>query len=189
LDSEDAIVNLALYPAGYQPIPLVSDLTCDLIQAPFISLNVLESRVRSPTINRLRFDPIVLASRAHSSVADSSESGLLGSGSIVSSSIVDTSYRNSSARPARRGKDKAKKSEPTNKGTLKFIMNSYPNWGKALSHLRCMLRVAICRGDCPSLFLLVMSDYQAERAAVIHSVWPETLIRCNLQLKDLERGK
>ncbi|KAG2737060.1 hypothetical protein P692DRAFT_20823943, partial [Suillus brevipes Sb2] len=109
LDSEDAIVNLALYPAGYQPIPLVSDLTCDLIQAPFISLNVLESRVRSPTINRLRFDPIVLASRAHSSVADSSESGLLGSGSI------------------------------------------------------------------------------AERAAVIHSVWPETLIRCNLQLKDLER--
>ncbi|KAG1740714.1 hypothetical protein EDD22DRAFT_959141 [Suillus occidentalis] len=195
LDSEDTVVSLALYPAGYQPLPLVSDLTCDLTQAPFIPLNlamierrsVSDSRVRSPTINRLRFDPIALASRAHSSVADSSESGLLESGSIVSSSIVETSYKNSSARPARGGKDKAKKSEPANKGTLKFIMANYPNWGKALAHLRCLLRVAVCRGDCSSLFLLVMADFQTERAAVIQSIWPETLNLCDLQLNDLER--
>ncbi|KAG2086087.1 hypothetical protein BD769DRAFT_1396993 [Suillus cothurnatus] len=66
-------------------------------------------------------------------------------------------------------------------------MTRYPNWGKALSNLRCMVRVAVCRGDYSSLFSLVMADYVAERTMVIRSIWPETLIRCNLQQKDLER--
>jgi hypothetical protein len=195
LDSNDTVVNLALHPAGYEPIPTfppVSDLTFDLTQA-LIPLNsavfeprsILEPSARSPTVNRLRYNPITVASRAHSSTADSS----VGPGSIVGSSILETSYIGSSATPARGGNNNAKVSETTNKRTLKSIMTRYPNWGKALSNLRCMVRVAVCRGDYSSLFSLVMADYVAERTMVIRSIWPETLIRCNLQQKDLERGE
>ncbi|KAG2043241.1 hypothetical protein BDR03DRAFT_1005319 [Suillus americanus] len=191
----------------FMPLPMMSDVTFDLTQTSFIPFNsvmnqpdsVAELSVRSPTINRLHYHPTTITSRAHT--ADSSESGLVGTSSIVGSSILETSYMGSSAYPACGGDTNANTSNNTpgstgaqcsstqknEKLTLQRIMTRNPNWGKALANLRCMLRVVVCCGGCPSLFLLVTAEYASERKALIDSLWPETLTRCNLQQKDLEK--
>ncbi|KAG1853258.1 hypothetical protein C8R48DRAFT_675920 [Suillus tomentosus] len=188
-DSDGTAVHLALHPAGYEPIPHAVgfpalnftsfppalDLTFGLTQ-PFIPLNTA------------MVDP---RSILESSTADSSESGLVGPSSIFGSSILETSYIGSSAYPARGGDTdanisknltgstgtKRRTTQKTDKPTLSYIMTRYPNWRKALAYLRCMLRVAVCRGGHPSLFLLVTADYATERKALIISLWPETLVR------------
>lgn len=173
------------------------DITFDLTQTPFIPQDpgmvaprsIFELSVRSPAVNRLRYNPIAVTSRAHSSTADSSESGLVGSSSIVDSSIVETSYMGSSAPPANGGDAKANSTGAKRKLTLTNIIADYPNWGKALSTLRCMLRVLVCCGDSPNLFLLVMADYATERKALISSLWSDTLIECKLEKKDLEKSE
>ncbi|KAG2135618.1 hypothetical protein BD769DRAFT_1385500 [Suillus cothurnatus] len=196
----------------FMPLPMMSDVTFDLTQTvtmsfiPFNSVmnqpdSVTELSVRSPTINCLRYHPTTVTSRAHSSTTNSSESGLVGTGSIVGSSILETSYMGSSTYPACGGNTNANTSNNTpgftgaqcsstqknKKLTLQRIMTRNPNWGKALANLQCMLRVVVCRGGCPSLFLLITAEYGSERKALIDSLWPETLTWCNLQQKDLEK--
>ncbi|KAG1836337.1 hypothetical protein C8R48DRAFT_782976 [Suillus tomentosus] len=207
-DDSDSVVHLALHPTGYEPVhvvgspvldftsfPPMPDIAFDLTQTPFLPQDPgmvaprssCELSVRSPTVNRLRYNPIAVSSRAHSFTADSSESGLVASSSIIGSSIVETSYMGSSPYPASGGDAKAKSTGAKRKLTLTNIIADYPNWGKALSTLRCMLRVLVCRGDSPNLFLLVMADYSTERKALISSLWSNTLIRCDLEKKDLEK--
>ncbi|KAG1841498.1 hypothetical protein C8R48DRAFT_781402 [Suillus tomentosus] len=208
-DDSDSVVHLALHPTGYEPVhvvgspvldftsfPPMPDIAFDLTQTPFLPQDPgmvaprssCELSVRSPTVNRLRYNPIAVSSRAHSFTADSSESGLVASSSIIGSSIVETSYMGSSPYPASGGDAKAKSTGAKRKLTLTNIIADYPNWGKALSTLRCMLRVLVCRGDSPNLFLLVMADYSTERKALISSLWSNTLIRCDLEKKDLEKN-
>jgi hypothetical protein len=196
---------------NFMPLPTMSDVTFDLTQMSFIPFNsvmnqpdlVTELSVQSPTINRLRYHPTTVTSRMHSSTANSSESGLVGTGSIVGSSILETSYMGSSTYPACGGDTNANTSNNTpgstgaqcssmqknEKLTLQCIMTRNPNWGKALANLWCMLQVVVCRGGCPSLFLLVTAEYASERKALIDSLWPETLTWCNLQQKDLEKSE
>ncbi|KAG1897347.1 uncharacterized protein F5891DRAFT_1192056 [Suillus fuscotomentosus] len=207
-DDSDSVVHLALHPMGYEPVhvvglpildftsfPPMPDIVFDLTQTPFIPQDPgmvaprssCELSVRSPAVNRLCYNPIAVTSRAHSFTADSSESGLVASSSIIGSSIVETSYMGSSPYPASGGDAKAKSTGAKHKLTLTNIIADYPNWGKALSTLRCMLRVLVCHGDSPNLFLLVMADYSTERKALISSLWSNTLIRCDLEKKDLEK--
>ncbi|KAG1901703.1 uncharacterized protein F5891DRAFT_979211 [Suillus fuscotomentosus] len=154
-DSDGTAVHLALHPAGYEPIPHAVgfpalnftsfppalDLTFGLTQ-PFIPLNmamvdprsILESCVRSPTVNRLRYDPILVASRAHSSTADSSESG----SSTYPARGGDTDANISKNLTGSTG-TKRRTTQKTDKPTLSYIMTRYPNWRKALAYLRAML--------------------------------------------------
>ncbi|KAG1896092.1 uncharacterized protein F5891DRAFT_983785 [Suillus fuscotomentosus] len=188
VDYNDSVVHPALYPAGYDPLlyvelpllyfPPMSNAMFDLTQTALIPLN------SAP----------LLKSSLHAAPS-SSESGLVGPGSILGSSILESSYMGSSAYPAYGGDTSTDVSSPITKQTsakkpkkvmLQYINSKYPKWARALGNLWCMIRVAMCRRDTPSPFLLVMADYAAERKALIESIWPQALTCCNLQPMDLE---
>ncbi|KAG2127244.1 hypothetical protein DEU56DRAFT_915787 [Suillus clintonianus] len=203
--------DTVLYSVGFPPLnstslPPMPDLTPDLTQTALISLPSVmivpsssESSGRYPAVDRLRYDPLASATRAYSPAADSSESGFFGS--FISSSILETSHNGTSAYLACGGDPNAhmplttqttgahrRRRNKTENTTLQVISNQYPNWGKALANLWCMIRAAVCCGDCSNLFLIVMSDYVTERKVLLNSLWPDALTRSNLQLQDLENA-
>ncbi|KAG1835092.1 hypothetical protein EV424DRAFT_1340851 [Suillus variegatus] len=152
-NDSDSVVHLALHPTGYEPVHVVGLPILDFTSFPPMP-DIVFDLTQMPFIPQ---DP---------------ESGLVAFSSIVGSSIVETSYMGSSLYPASGGDAKAKSTGAKRKLTLTNIIADYPNWGKALSTLRCMLRVLVCCGDSPNLFLLVMANYSTE---------------CDLEKKDLEK--
>ncbi|KAG1816431.1 uncharacterized protein BJ212DRAFT_1299703 [Suillus subaureus] len=138
---------------------------------------------------------IITTSTAVHAVPSSPESGLVGPGSILSSSILESSYMGTSAYWVYGGDTSTDASNPTRKTTsikkpkkvmLQYIASMYPKWARALGTLQCMTQVAVCCGETSSLFLLVMAEYASEQKALIESIWPKTLVCCNLQPTDLE---
>ncbi|KAG1812535.1 uncharacterized protein BJ212DRAFT_1483146 [Suillus subaureus] len=183
----DTIVHLALHPSGYDPV---------LYSVGFPLFNST-SLLPMPDLTALSYDH-TYATWAYSPAADSLESGF--PGSLISSSILKTSHNGTSAYLACGGNPNAHMSNlttqktgahhkprtKTKNTTLQRISHQYPNWGKALANLRCMIRAAICCRECPNLFLLVMSDYVTEQKALLNSIWPDALTQSKFQLQDLE---
>ncbi|KAG1718212.1 hypothetical protein EDB19DRAFT_1921109 [Suillus lakei] len=62
----------------------------------------------------------------------------------------------------------------------------HPRWRKTLGYLWMMLCIAVCCGQAENPHLLVTSDYTERRGQLLHTIWPQCLIRANITAEQLE---
>ncbi|KAG1872224.1 hypothetical protein F4604DRAFT_1925836 [Suillus subluteus] len=70
--------------------------------------------------------------------------------------------------------------------SLHKVMQTCPNWRKALAYLCVLLRIALCCGHSNNPHVLVNIDYAEHRLELIHSCWPDCLVCANVAPEALE---
>ncbi|KAG1870967.1 hypothetical protein C8R48DRAFT_670557 [Suillus tomentosus] len=66
------------------------------------------------------------------------------------------------------------------------IMKGCPKRRKALAYLCVMLRMVVCCGQAENPHLLVTSDYTECRGQLLCTIWPQCLVRANIDAQELE---
>jgi hypothetical protein len=105
--------------------------------------------------------------------------------SILQTTWVDSSAMTSVSGVAPQARPKKVKAEHS----LHKIMEACPNWCKALAYLRVYLRIYICCGRTDNPHLLTNADYGERRVELIRGIWPVSLERANIAVRDLETGR
>ncbi|KAG1742176.1 hypothetical protein EDB19DRAFT_1907642 [Suillus lakei] len=108
--------------------------------------------------------------------------------SVDDSSILQTTWIGSSAMISVAGTGTHRRCKKTElaEHSLHRVMETCPNWRKALAYLRILLRIAICRGHSDNPHILVTADYADRRRELLNSWWPKSLICANAMQENLE---
>ncbi|KAG1796058.1 uncharacterized protein HD556DRAFT_1441895 [Suillus plorans] len=121
--------------------------------------------------------------------------------SAGSSSVLDTTPEEDitpekKVAPEKKVEPEKKKVEPEKKKVepaqlnLYMIMKACPKWKRALAHLRLknVYHLEVCLGRMENPHILVTSVYARHRCQLIHTLWPQCLVKANVTAEQLETG-
>ncbi|KAG1868588.1 hypothetical protein F4604DRAFT_1927123 [Suillus subluteus] len=158
-DEPETVIHLARHPSGYY-VPVPELPAPKLVPAPKLPVPA----------------PKLLVPEVENSVSGSS---ILPTMSWVESSVMVSTTGTGTVMLARPKKVQAEHS-------LHKVMQTCPNWRKALAYLRVLLRIALCHGHSDNPHVLINVDYAKRRLELICSCWPDCLFRANIAPEALE---
>ncbi|KAG1861316.1 hypothetical protein F4604DRAFT_1929911 [Suillus subluteus] len=186
-DEPETVIHLVRHPSGYYvPVPELpapelvpaSELLVPapklLIPAPKLPVPAPKLLISAPKLHVPA--PKLLVPEVKNSVSGSS---ILPTTSWVESSVMVSTTRTKTVMLAHPKKVQAEHS-------LHKVMQTCPNWRKALACLCVLLRIALCLGHSDNPHVLINVDYAKRRLELICSCWPDCLVRANVAPEALE---